>query len=248
MTPFLWLVISLLVSMLMLELWWAYSRQHTVYNWRDSLSNLSIMLVAQFIKPMVLLWMTSVFTWLLPWQLLELPRNVWVFLLSFIASDFMYYWLHRLSHQIPILWSLHHTHHSSQWMNLTVAVRLNWLAKLLIPVFFAPLVILGLPPLFIILSLGLALLYQFFLHTTAIPRLGKLEGKLLNTPSAHRVHHGANPLYLNKNYGGFFIIWDRIFGTYQPETEVVHYGTTEGFIGYNPLRIQFMPLLKQLKR
>ena len=98
------------------------------------------------------------------------------------------------------------------------------------------------------LSLALGLFYQFFLHTEAVGRLGWLEGKLLNTPSAHRVHHGSNSAYIDRNYVGALIVWDRLFGTYAPETEKVRYGVTTGFVGHNPFVVQFAPAWKYLRR
>ncbi|MEL6188710.1 MAG: sterol desaturase family protein, partial [Myxococcota bacterium] len=129
----------------------------------------------------------------------------------------------------------------------TTALRLNWVAKFVTPLFFAPLVWLGFSPTVVAGSLGVGLLYQFFLHTESVGRLGVFEGKLLNTPSAHRVHHGSNPAYIDKNYGGVFIVWDRLFGTYQPEVEDVRYGVTTGFLGHNPLTAQFRPLYNYLR-
>lgn len=142
---------------------------------------------------------------------------------------------------------MHYTHHSSPWLNFTTALRLNWISKFISPLFFAPLVLLGISPAFIIASLALGLVWQFFLHTEAIGRLGWLEGKLLNTPSAHRVHHGRNVQYIDRNFAGALIIWDRLFGTYEPEAERVRYGVSSGFAGHNPLVIQFLPLWKYIR-
>jgi sterol desaturase/sphingolipid hydroxylase (fatty acid hydroxylase superfamily) len=118
-------------------------------------------------------------------------------------------------------------------MNLTVAYRLNWLSALLTPFVVAPLVIVGFPFEFVIASFAINLLYQFFLHTEAIGKLGFIEG-VLATPSAHRVHHGSNDEYIDKNFGGVLIIWDRLFGTYEVEKEKPVYGVTTGFISNNP--------------
>jgi sterol desaturase/sphingolipid hydroxylase (fatty acid hydroxylase superfamily) len=123
-------------------------------------------------------------------------------------------------------------------MNLTAAYRLNWFSALVSPVFFVPAALLGLPADFIAAAYGLNLLYQFFLHTEVIGKLGPIEG-IMDTPSAHRVHHGANPLYIDKNFGGVFMLWDRIFNTYQPETEKVTYGLTTGFNSNRPLVLVF---------
>ena len=171
-----------------------------------------------------------------------LPAMPWAFLLTFVVADLAYYRYHRFSHEIPILWTMHHTHHSGMWMNLTAAVRLNWVANFVAPLFFAPLVLVGFSGEWLTASLALGLFCQFFLHTEAVGRLGWFEGKLLNTPSAHRVDHGSNRQYIDKNYAGAFIVWDRLFGTYEPEVEKVRCGVTSGFVGYNPFRIQLGPL------
>ena len=123
-------------------------------------------------------------------------------------------------------------------MNLTAAYRLNWLSALISPLFFIPAVLAGLPPEFVVACYAINLLYQFFLHTEAIGTMGPLE-KVIDTPSSHRVHHGSNPLYIDKNFGGVLIVWDRLFKTYQPETEKVNYGLTTGFAGYNPFVLVF---------
>jgi sterol desaturase/sphingolipid hydroxylase (fatty acid hydroxylase superfamily) len=182
-----------------------------------------------------------------PLQVFRLPDTAWAFLVTFVIADFAYYWYHRLSHEVPLLWTMHHTHHSSPWMNFTTAMRLNWIAKFVSPVFFAPLVLLGLSPEFLALSLTLGLLFQFFLHTEVIGRLGWFEGKLLNTPSAHRVHHGSNTQYIDKNFAGVFVVWDRLFGTYTREEEPVRYGVTTGFVGHNPLVVQFKLLSQYIR-
>ena len=226
---------------------WSALRKRRIYNLRDSLANLAIAVGNNLIRPLSLGWKYVVFSWIEPFQAYTLPAAPWVFLLTFLIADFAYYWYHRLSHETPILWTLHHTHHSSPWMNLTTAIRLNWAANFVAPLFFAPLILLGLSPEWVTASLALGLFYQFFLHTEAVGPLGWFEGKLLNTPSAHRVHHGSNPLYIDRNYAGALILWDRLFGTYQAEIEPVRYGVTTGFVGHNPLVIQLAPLWKLLR-
>ena len=132
-------------------------------------------------------------------------------------------------------------------MNLTTAVRLNWLGNFISPLFYIPLVLFGFSPEIIVTSLAVSLFFQFFLHTEAVGKLGFFEGLFFNTPSAHRVHHGCNEKYIDKNYGGMLILFDRMFGTYQREEEKVKYGTTTGFLSHNPIIINFSPLLQFLK-
>ena len=229
------------------EVLWAKRRRRAVYNVRESFTNATIMVGNNLIRPISLGWRYFVFSLIEPLQVYTLPKTGWAFILTFLIADFAYYWYHRLSHEVSILWTMHHTHHSSVWMNLTTAVRLNWLANFVSPLFFAPFVLLGLSPELLTASLALGLFYQFFLHTESVGRLGWLEGKLLNTPSAHRVHHGSNPEYIDKNYAGALIIWDRLFGTYESEVRPVSYGVTSGFVGHNPFVVQLKPLWTYLR-
>lgn len=242
------LVVGLIFLIALLaEIFWSYKSNRNIYNFKETLSNLSMMVVNNLLKPAALAWTVFVLTLVEPWQMFRLPESPLSFLVTFVVADFAYYWYHRCSHEFSFLWTMHYTHHSSPWMNLTTAVRLNWVAKFISPIFFMPLVVLGIPPTDLGIALALGLLYQFILHTESIGHFGWFEGKLFNTPSAHRVHHGSNPHYIDKNFAGVFILWDRLFGTYQAESEPVRYGVTTGFLGHNPLRIQFTPLLKYVK-
>jgi sterol desaturase/sphingolipid hydroxylase (fatty acid hydroxylase superfamily) len=238
------IVAGVFVTSVAAELIWSRVARNGVYSLKESLSNLCMMIVGNGLRPAATAWTLLVLSLLEPLQAVRMPETGWTLLVTFLVVDFAYYWYHRLSHEVPLLWAIHHAHHSSPWMNLTTAVRLNWLGKFVSPLFFAPLVLLGLPATFVTASLAIGLLYQFPLHTRAIGRLGRFEGTVLNTPSAHRVHHGSNARYIDRNYAGVFIIWDRLFGTYQPEDEQVRYGVTTGFVGHNPIVVQFRPLWK----
>lgn len=238
------IVAAVFVTSVAAELIWSRVAGHGVYSLKEALSNLGMMIVGNGLRPAATAWTLLVLSLLEPLQAVRMSETGWTFLVTFLVVDFAYYWYHRLSHEVPLLWAIHHAHHSSPWMNLTTAVRLNWIGKFLSPLFFAPLVLLGLPATFVTASLAIGLLYQFPLHTRAIDRLGRFEGTVLNTPSAHRVHHGSNARYIDRNYAGVFIIWDRLFGTYQPEDEQVRYGVTTGFVGHNPIVVQFRPLWK----
>ncbi|MGC8519055.1 MAG: sterol desaturase family protein [Steroidobacteraceae bacterium] len=168
-----------------------------------------------------------------------------LFLLLFIGQEFFYYWYHRASHRIRWLWLTHSVHHSTNELTLSAAYRIGWLQHLTgATLFFAPLVWLGFPPGVVMLALSLNLLYQFWLHTTWIPKLGWLE-YVLNTPSAHRVHHAANIEYLDANYGGVLIVFDRLFGTYIAQRDDVpcRYGLWKPQTSNNILRVEFDPWL-----
>lgn len=240
-------LLFLLTLLLTAEILWSAIRKKGVYNLKEALANFGIVIGTQFIRPLTTVWKIAVFGIIAPFQPYSFPRAGWVFLITFVVADLGYYWYHRLSHEVGMLWTMHHTHHSSPYYNLTTAVRLNWVANFVSPFFFLPLVAIGFPAEFVAGSLALGLFYQLFLHTEAIPKLGWFEGKFLNTPSAHRVHHGSNSQYIDKNYAGALIIWDRIFGTYEPEVEKVNYGVTTGTVGFNPFVIQLKPLYSYLR-
>ena len=236
------------ISLIAVEIIWSLLTKRGSYNFKDSISNVVIIVVGKLIKPLSLAWGLFLFNLVEPIKLFDIPINLFTFFLTFMVVELVYYWYHRLSHEIPFLWTIHHTHHSSMWFNLTAAGRLNWVGKFTSVFFYIPMVILGFSPGLITFCLALSLLYQFLLHTEAIGKLGFLEGKFFNTPSAHRVHHASNKQYLDKNYGGMLIFWDRIFKTYVPETDKVNYGVTTGFIGHNPLVIIFKPMIDYFKQ
>ncbi|AIY43467.1 Sterol desaturase [Collimonas arenae] len=163
-------------------------------------------------------------------------------LLLFLGQEFCYYWFHRASHRVRWFWSNHAVHHSPNQLNLSAAVRIGILSKLAgTAAFYVPLIWLGFNPRIVFAVLSLNLLYQFWIHATWIPKLGWLEG-ILNTPSAHRVHHAANLDYLDANYGGVLIIFDRMFGTYTKERDDLpcRYGLVQPLTSHNPLRIEFI--------
>ncbi|MDH3492556.1 MAG: sterol desaturase family protein [Acidobacteriota bacterium] len=160
----------------------------------------------------------------------------WPWVLLVIADDFLYYWFHRFSHESRVLWNFHVVHHSSNRYNLSVAVRQSWFGGIAHWIFYLPAAALGFPLWTFALIHGLNLIYQFWIHTELIDRLGPFE-YVFNTPSHHRVHHGVNKQYLDKNYAGIFIVWDRLFGTFEPEVEKVEYGITTPLNSFNPLWI-----------
>ncbi len=167
----------------------------------------------------------------------KMPMNtVWAWGILLFADDFAYYWFHRFSHEVRFFWNFHVVHHSSNKYNLSVAVRQSWFSGVAHWIFYVPVALLGFPFWAFVTMHGLNLVYQFWIHTERIGKLGWLE-YVLNTPSHHRVHHGVNNPYLDKNYAGIFIIWDRLFGTFVEETEKVRYGITTPLKSYNPLWI-----------
>ena len=162
----------------------------------------------------------------------------WAWLLLFLGDDLAYYWFHRISHVSRFFWASHIVHHSSQHFNLSTALRQTWVPMTYLP-FWLPLLLLGFPPWMVLLAQSWSLIYQFGLHTERIGRLPWPLEAVFNTPSHHRVHHGANEQYLDRNYAGILIIWDRLFGTFIPESERVRYGLTKNITTFNPVRVAF---------
>lgn len=163
----------------------------------------------------------------------------WAWVLLFIGEEFCYYWYHRISHQVRWFWATHAVHHSANELNFASAYRLGWTGKLTgTPLFFVPLMLLGFDPLAVLAAVAINLLYQFWLHADWIPKLGPFE-YLLNTPSHHRVHHASNLEYLDANYGGVLIIFDRLFGTFIEEHAAVpcRYGLVKPLHSNNPLLV-----------
>ncbi len=172
----------------------------------------------------------------LPWRMYF---NWWTIIPCYIILDFCSYWAHRISHQQRIWWATHIVHHSSEHYNLSVSFRLSWVQHVKL-IFFLPLALVGFHPIIFFIANQIAVLFQFWVHTEYIKKLHPVIEFLFATPSNHRVHHGSQEKYINKNYGATFIIWDRIFGTYQGEEEQVKYGVTHNIKNKaNPLHINF---------
>ncbi|WP_354700733.1 hypothetical protein DSM112329_01019 [Paraconexibacter sp. AEG42_29] len=159
----------------------------------------------------------------------------WVWPLLFVLDDLAFYAYHRVGHEVRVFWASHVVHHSSEHYNLSTALRQPWV-PLTLP-FWLPLALLGYKPWMILLAQSWSLIYQFGLHTERIGTLPRPIELIFNTPSHHRVHHGANDIYLDRNYGGVLIVWDRIFGSFQGETERVRFGLTTNIATFNPLKV-----------
>ena len=165
----------------------------------------------------------------------------WSFIILFFLDDFSYYWFHRTSHENRFFWASHVVHHSSKHYNLSTALRQTWTGSFYSFIFWLWLPLIGFHPGMIIFQMSISLLYQFWIHTELIQKMPKWIELFFNTPSHHRVHHGSNPIYLDKNHAGILIIWDKLFGTFQPElkSEKVQYGLVVNIKTYNPIFIAF---------
>jgi len=227
---------------IVLELLWArrHARDARVagYEVKDTFASLGMGLGNVFISAATGLVTLAALAGLYRYRIVTLAGHWWAWIVLLFAEDLCYYAFHRAHHEIRFLWAAHVNHYSSQRYNLSTALRQSWTTPLTGPIFWMPLALLGFTPFMVFTAQGWSLLYQFLLHTESVRRLGPLEW-VFNTPSHHRVHHGANVEYLDRNHGGIFIIWDRLFGTFEPERAPVVYGLTTNIHTYNPARIAF---------
>lgn len=173
-----------------------------------------------------------------PFALFEFEMTPVLWLVAFLAADFTYYWMHRTEHEVRLFWGFHVVHHSSEEFNLSTAFRLSWVEGLFEWIFFIPMLLVGFDIVTSLLMMAAVVSYQTWIHNQKIGKLGWLD-QVFNTPSAHRVHHGRNEKYLDKNYGGVLLIWDHLFGTYQAEEEKVDFGITTPVGSVNPFVINF---------
>ena len=234
------LAVPLYILLILLEL--AYERwsgRHT-YRLADAVTSIDTAVLRMLLEGPLRLLLVVPYAWLYEharlWTLD--PASPWTWLLGFVAVDFCFYWAHRSLHRYNLLWGEHQPHHSSEDFKLSTALRKGAFQTAFDWPFYLPLALLGLPlPLFLVL-LGAQLVYQFWIHSQHVGRLGMLEWFMV-TPSNHRVHHGQNDRYIDRNHGGVFIVWDRLFGTFADETEAVRYGVTTPVRTFDPLRLQF---------
>ncbi len=181
------------------------------------------------------------------YRIFDMPFTWWAWLILVFADDFSYYWFHRISHESRFFWASHIIHHSSQHYNLSTALRQTWTGNFYSFVFWLWLPLLGFHPLMILTQMSVSLLYQFWIHTETIDKLPPWFEAVFNTPSHHRVHHATNPQYLDRNHAGILIIWDKLFGTFEPEVEKPVYGLTTNINSYNPLYVAFHEWLALFK-
>lgn len=231
--------IALLIPVLMLlvfaEWYISYKRQDNRYTAGNTIMNITIGAIDQICSlahfALLYIVMQFVFT---HFRWITNDNNWYQWVGGYLAVDFLSYWYHRFSHRVNILWAGHITHHSSEFLNFTNGFRTSIFQGINRIFFWAFLPVFGFDPVVLVLILKISGLYDFLLHTEYIPKLGILE-KFLITPSLHRVHHGKNDIYIDKNYGSTLLIWDQLFGTYQPETEPVKYGIKSPYTDNNPL-------------
>ena len=234
-----WLLLALapvFLACVAWEAWYWRKRRPGLYTLRDTLSNAALALMHQGADALAWAAVIGAYWWVHQFRVFDLTASWMSVALLFVAQDFAYYWWHRLSHRVRWMWASHVTHHSSERLNLSTAFR----QSITYPVsgmslFWLPLAWIGFSPTHIVAVVAINLAFQFFVHTQAVGRLWRPLEWLLNTPSHHRVHHGRNPQYIDRNYGGVLILYDRLFGTFAEEDEPVEYGITRPVRSFNPL-------------
>ncbi|REE07914.1 sterol desaturase family protein [Winogradskyella pacifica] len=235
--------IPFFVLAMVLELYVTTKQHIKTYESKDAFTSIAMGLGNVFLgfasKVLVLLVFFLVYD---NFRLFTIPVAWWSFLILFFADDFAYYWFHRVSHECRLFWASHVVHHSSEHYNLSTALRQTWSGGFYTFIFWLWLPLLGFHPAMILLQMSISLLYQFWIHTEAINKMPRWFEAIFNTPSHHRVHHGSNPIYLDRNHAGILIIWDKLFGTFQPELsdEKVRYGLVTNIKTYNPIKIAFI--------
>ena len=214
-TPFYILIIGL-------ELLLSHLQHRKLYSWKDTASNIYLMLLNAGIDLGFRVIYVAVFLFFYQHKILSLPTGILYWVLLVLGEDFLYYWLHRFDHEVRFFWAVHVTHHSSEQMNFSVGFRSSAFQPLYRFIYFIPLAWLGFRPLDIVFIYSATQIWGIFVHTELIRKMGWLE-YIFVTPSHHRVHHASNPKYLDKNMGMFLIIWDRLFGTFQAELPDIAY-------------------------
>ena len=208
------------VVLVLAEMLIAWRRDRSRYEARDTLTSLALGLGSTIAGVLTAGAVFALATWLWRWRIFTIGYAWYWFAVCFVLDDLAYYWFHRTAHGVRWFWASHVVHHSSQHYNLSTALRQTWTGFVSLAFLFrVPLFLIGFPPAMVFFVAGLNLIYQFWIHTEAVGRLPRWVEAVMNTPSHHRAHHATNPRYLDTNYAGVFIVWDRLFGTFEPERD-----------------------------
>lgn len=229
------IAIPFFLGSIIIEFLWGRFKKTNFYNFEDTLTNINIGIGSQALNTLLKLMLLGFYEYIyFNYAPFKLGSSILSFLICLVVYDFIFYWAHRWGHEVNIFWGSHIVHHQSQEYNLSVALRQSWFHNALAFFLFLPLPLLGFDPLIFAGAAAFSTLYQYWLHTKHIKSLGIFEW-VFNSPSHHRVHHGTNPKYLDKNYAAVFIIWDRLFRTFQKEEEEPEYGITIPLNSWNPV-------------
>ncbi|HQV51708.1 MAG: sterol desaturase family protein [Flavobacteriales bacterium] len=231
--------IPVFLVLILIELGWSAWSGNKVYRFNDLISNIGCGIGSQVVGAFTKTTIFTAYLWTYDnWRLFTIENSILTWIVAFLLVDLLYYWFHRLSHEVNFLWAAHIVHHQSEEYNLSVALRQSWWQGLFSWWFYVPMAIMGIHPLMIVTVAAFNTLYQFWIHTKAISTLGPLEF-IFNTPAHHRVHHGSDPKYIDRNHAGTLIIWDKLFGTFQQEEEEPVYGITEQLGSWDPVKANF---------
>ncbi|MGB5322446.1 sterol desaturase family protein [Lutimonas sp.] len=240
--------IPFFILTLIIEIIITSKKQMASYTFKDAAASITMGLgnvfIGLFAKALVLTVLTLVYV---NFRFFTIPFTWWAWVLVFFADDFCYYWFHRISHENRLFWASHVVHHSSKKYNLSTALRQTWSGSFMSFIFWLPMALLGFHPVMILAQMSISLIYQYWIHTELIDKLPKWFEAVFNTPSHHRVHHATNPQYLDRNHAGILIIWDKMFGTFEPEVEKPIYGLVKNIETYNPIKIAFIEWYLMLK-
>lgn len=237
-TTVIWIAAPIMFSFVLIEFLIGRKKYKNLYSGKDFLASSAIGIGNLILNGFMKIGVFSVFLFFFNLAPFKIPHTWWSYVLCLVLLDFCRYWAHRLAHEQRFWWSTHVVHHSSEHYNLSVSFRLSWTQNLKI-VFFLPVVLLGFHPLVFFIVHQIEVLYQFWIHTELIRKLPRPIEYIFTTPSHHRVHHSVNEKYIDKNYGSTFIIWDRMFGTFQEEEETPRYGITKPVNSFNPFYLVF---------
>ena len=220
------------------------------YRLNDSFTSISLGLISRYIPLLGLGLQGAAFAYVAQYYNLKLfsSSSLWVWIFAFFLYDFCYYWMHRLHHEVKVLWATHVVHHHGEEFNLSTALRQTSTGFLWKWIFYLPIFIVGIPPEVFVTVAGINLVYQFWVHTEHIPKLGWYEYVFVS-PSNHRIHHAQNKHYVDANYGGVFIFWDRLFGTYKEELDELKpiYGTAKPLRSWNPFKANLDIFVEMIK-
>jgi len=248
--PILYYAIPGFVILLSIEAWFTYKENKNPYETKDTFSSLGLgignVIVGLFTGAMIF----GLFSFVYKFRIFHLDYTKWWFwVLLFLADDFSYYWFHRISHHVNYFWASHVVHHSSQHYNLAAALRQTWTGNATGAfLFWAWMPLVGFEPIWVLFMQQISLIYQFWIHTETINKMPKWFEFIFNTPSHHRVHHGSDLKYLDKNHAGILIIWDRMFGSFKNEEERPNYGLTRNIGSFNPVVVAFKTWVDLFKK
>ncbi len=217
------------------------------YEFKDAITSIAMGLgnvaIGLVTKGIVL----TFFLFVYQYRFFTIPFVWWSWVLVFFAEDLAYYWAHRVGHVSRLFWASHVVHHSSQKYNLSTALRQTWTGGFYTFIFWIPLVLIGFHPVMVLVQMSISLIYQYWIHTELIDKMPKWFEAIFNTPSHHRVHHATNAQYLDRNFAGILIIWDKLFGSFEPELEKPKYGLIKNIETYNPIKVAFKEWFSMFK-